>query len=352
MKQILAGHALSEGHAAVAIGELTDENPFSTLLIYNEGGRLTWGHVDVRRTLVSIASCRGNTSQAEIFVAMSNEGDVYFAEGSAPREKIPGAGTLSDDAMGLGSMTRLRNLGGRLYACGHGAQIYVRNAPKDWSRLADKNVAGLGNLRFLGLDMQSGNSSLVVCGYTDLVPRTVTAAQEAEIQSARQRGDLATYRRMLRESRIPEARPKGCLYFQTPKGWVAAELPNRQYLRDVLSLPDGRVVAVGSGGVIVAGRLPDELEDASDPGLMETLSVVATRKSEVLVLGDSAIHSFSRDFSYAGSLATPGEIGEPISLSLCGPDALWCFGRKGMARHRDDRWDVVAIPPEYWRRGP
>ncbi|MBB4254821.1 hypothetical protein [Rhizobium sp. BK008] len=70
---------------------------------------------------------------------LSSEGDVYHAwwKGNF-REKIPGAGTWVADAKGHGRMSAITQVGGKLYACGQGGQIYRRHGRDSWSLLTDR----------------------------------------------------------------------------------------------------------------------------------------------------------------------------------------------------------------------
>ena len=72
------------------------------------------------------------------FVLMSSEGDVYHTYWQENfQEKIKGAGSWSDDARGYGRLTKIKQIGSRLYACGEGGQVYVRQSRDNWKMLAD-----------------------------------------------------------------------------------------------------------------------------------------------------------------------------------------------------------------------
>ncbi len=347
MPQIHASLAISAKQAAVSIGELSDDDPFSKLVVFTEDGPVVWGHVSVRRTLVSIAAFASATAGQDVFVAMSNEGDVYFAEGKAPREKIPGAGVLSDDADGYGSMTSIRRLDGQLWACGHGAQIYVRAGPANWQRISDRTSPDLGDLRFLALAKSS--KALAACGFTSSVKRSVSAGEQAEMEAARARGDLRTYRSMIRESRKAVSRPQGCLFLLENRVWRAADLPNNNYLHDVRCLPDGRFVAVGSAGTIVAGERPDQMEDFSVPGLSERLVCVRMENDQIYVLGETSVLLLASDLSFVDTWPLPTDLGDPVGIDAV-QGCVWFFGRNGMARRHAGTWQTVDIPPEFWQR--
>ncbi|MBB3953043.1 hypothetical protein [Aureimonas jatrophae] len=75
---------------------------------------------------------------ADYPIYLSSEGEVYHAwwKGNF-RETIRGAGVSRDDARGYGRLLRLRQVGSRLYACGDGGQIYVREGRDAWRLLTD-----------------------------------------------------------------------------------------------------------------------------------------------------------------------------------------------------------------------
>ena len=123
-QRLYAAAASSRDNFCVGITNQDMESPHSIVLSYDGTLRQPWGRVDISRIINDIAVSDG------VYVALSNEGDVYtlLAEG-AVTERIPGAGTLSPDATGLGATIGIASIGGLLHVVGASGQIYRRDAP-------------------------------------------------------------------------------------------------------------------------------------------------------------------------------------------------------------------------------
>jgi len=67
---------------------------------------------------------------------ISAEGDIIFFEDENIYEKIQGAGLNGPDTKYYGRMDDIAGIGGELFACGGGGQIYKRFGDKDWRSLA------------------------------------------------------------------------------------------------------------------------------------------------------------------------------------------------------------------------
>ena len=122
----------------VALTRPDAADPFSIVLIHEEGLTQPWTRVDVRRTIVSISTGRLDPDAQPCFVALSDEGDVYFLQDGGPaREKIPGAGIYSSDADGRGAVARIYGSSDEaLLVIGQRGQVFRRNGPNNWRQLA------------------------------------------------------------------------------------------------------------------------------------------------------------------------------------------------------------------------
>lgn len=348
-KRIWASHAISRTFIAFSVGELDDENPFSSILIFREESELRWGFVDVPRTIVSITSMPGNAKSEEIFVAMSNEGDVYFLEGDVRNEKIPGAGVLSDDAVGRGSMTRIRHLKDRLFACGRGSQVYRRDEPDGWIRIGEGPLPGDEVCAFEDIEILAGGA-IVLCGATDVKYRQPSPDELRELERIKAEGPNSRFLRYRQEVRRMEHGVVGCLAFWRNNAWSFSELPTGQDLR-ALKARDPDVIAVGDGGTMLLAADPETLEDLSQLGLTETFRAVRLHGGKIYVLGDDSIWIFKRDFSNDGAIGLPELLTNPQSFDVV-DGAIWYFDYDGIARYSSDRWEIFDIPAELRNRGP
>jgi hypothetical protein len=101
---------------------------FSRVCRYDgtDPGPVKWFYDDFALAVTSITRFTPGPSAPASFCLLSAEGDVVLLRPPFLREKIPGAGIGSPDSKFWGRMAHLRVIGGHLYACGDGGQIYRR----------------------------------------------------------------------------------------------------------------------------------------------------------------------------------------------------------------------------------
>ena len=69
-------------------------------------------------------------------IILSSEGDVYHRkDGRIIHEIIPESGISREDSKNYGRLTKIRQIGENLYACGAGGQIYVHSDINKWKHL-------------------------------------------------------------------------------------------------------------------------------------------------------------------------------------------------------------------------
>lgn len=132
-----AGTAVSSDiyYMSCSLDEPAIDEPFSRLFFYQDKTKEKWFYHDLPGWRV-VSTClvpeHGATPRS--VVSLSEEGDieVYNRDGSRV-EKIVDAG-LSDSSKGYGYLNRIRLIGGSLFACGYGGQIYRRDR-KGWQHI-------------------------------------------------------------------------------------------------------------------------------------------------------------------------------------------------------------------------
>ena len=129
---IVAASVVASERFAVAISDLSTDEPFSVLLTYEGSFKQPWGRIAIPREIHGIAP-RIDNGIFLGFMALSNEGNVYIVEkdGEFTETKIPGAGLHSDDADGRGPVYDLIAANETYYAAGAGGQVY-RNSGEEW----------------------------------------------------------------------------------------------------------------------------------------------------------------------------------------------------------------------------
>jgi hypothetical protein len=347
MIRIWAGHAISAERFVVSAGELNDEQPRSVTLSYNARHEMTWGYAELQRTIKSITALPDGGKGKPLFLALSNEGEVFHLTGSIPIEKIGGAGVWSDDAEGWGSTVHIALCDGRLYVCGYGSQVYERIAEGDWRRICDRDRPNVADSAFFGLTCRPGQGLIAVCGQKRVKYRTPSAEDQARIDRARAAGDEAGAKALEAQARTIEVPKSSCLYFRDGAGWREAETGFDGGLNACQVLGDGAVLAVGDHGVMIRAEGPDGVEDLSQPGLTENLYTIGLWNSEVTVLGQGGIHVFGPDLSFRRTIALPDGLSLPNRHQVVGED-LFYIDYGGLALYRNEAWQRIVIPDDMW----
>jgi len=144
---IVFTRAVARSETTLAVAAIRDDaEPFAPdgrFFRYDRGHEEPWAYEDFQFHMQTLLVFQNpDIPMPEMpegyFVLMSSEGDVchlYWKENFA--EKIAQAGTWTATEKVLGRLTKLRQIGARLYACGDGGQIYVRHGRDDWRMLTD-----------------------------------------------------------------------------------------------------------------------------------------------------------------------------------------------------------------------
>lgn len=99
-----------------------------------------WFYDDFPMSIQDIIFARdiGSIERPSYYVHLSADGEVHHsARPEQYREVIPGTGAEEAGDKFYGYTHCLRQIGGRLYVCGAGGQIYIRDGRDDWRMLTD-----------------------------------------------------------------------------------------------------------------------------------------------------------------------------------------------------------------------
>lgn len=132
--QLSAATAVAPDRFCFAQFDGDEEAPFGIVLSYDRRFPQPWTRTDMPRRIVGIEAV-SEDEHGTVYVALSDEGDVYTIDGAGvSTEKISGAGLYSDDAVGYGQLRGLTRQGDTLWAFGLGGQVYRR--ADGWRRMA------------------------------------------------------------------------------------------------------------------------------------------------------------------------------------------------------------------------
>lgn len=348
MPRVHSGHAFSQDKFAIAVGELEDDDPSTMLLIYDETFEGLWGAVELPRIVLSVHSMPSENHGRPIYVAMSDEGDVYFIEGDVPVEKIPGAGVRSEDAQGYGPMNMIRCVGDTLYACGLNGQVYRRPKGGPWERLAAVGMSGMDEAHLSAVAAHPDGTVCTV-GFGEQLYRTPTPSEQAELDAARKAGDRALRRELRARYRPMLAPPGPRAYLSGAEGWRRVELDSNGKLEDVAAEAEEAFLAVGSMGFAVVFDDPETAKDLAFDDSPRHLHAVRTHDGKSYVLADREIRVLDAAHSLNESIPLPDELTRPHQIDVV-EGALWLFDHAGVARYTDGSWQRIEIPEVLWKR--
>lgn len=124
---------------------LPDGGEFTRLYYLNPSTEDVWHYRDwPNHEVVSVCLRRAREGLSRAGCALTGNGDIELANSTDQHyEKITGAGLAGERA--FGDLTRIREIGSSLFACGGSGQVYTRH-DGDWTPIDDGLVARDGNL--------------------------------------------------------------------------------------------------------------------------------------------------------------------------------------------------------------
>ncbi|MCO8144950.1 hypothetical protein NHN26_06895 [Rhodovulum tesquicola] len=344
--RIVAGDAGLPGTVCIALSRPDADEPYSMILIREEGLAQPWGRIDVDRAIVWITSGRYASGAAPVYVALSDEGDVYFLDEEETRdEKIPGAGIFSDDAAGRGAVQRIYAHGDQFTVIGQNGQIYRRLGPGDWRALSESgpppDAEGdiLNATCWLGL---SDGTSLVG-GFVYPWGGDTTAAE-----AALEDGDIDSFVDLMFED---ERDQFGVLFRVAGAQWTRIDLPTDAVIADLHDPGQGAGVLVAAGiGTALVLREGDEVDFLDGPDTDEDYVSLAAAEGGLLVAAETSIHPCSAARIDA-PLRGPDEGFGNILRIQQSDDALWAFDADDLFRLRRGAWERIEVPRAILREG-
>ena len=213
--------------------DLDEEQAFTRIFFYDAQQRqMPWRHMDwIDSAVVDVCVSRVSFGGQRRYVALSKQGQVHYSWPQGfETEQIPDAGIDRDTPI-YGYLNAIREISGRLYACGGGGQIYVRGNA-GWSNLA-------GALR-VAVTAPKPNLAL------------------NQIQMGDELGDIDGFS----ENDLYVV-GHGTVRQYDGVQWTACEVPTDEILLAVLCTAEGEVWACGFNGTILRGNASSGFKDVS-----------------------------------------------------------------------------------------
>ncbi len=349
---IVAARAFSANQFAVAYGELEYDNPFTAILDYDEGFTQPWARIDVAREIQAITPvCIGLVSQAR-FIALSNEGDVYFIADKTFQEKIIGAGVGSPDATGAGAVLSLVCAGATLYAVGQEEQVFKRTGDAHWDLMSmtTKQNARFRRVTFTNVVAASADD-IYLLGYAAPKTAQLDPATEKKLLEA---GDWDAWNKANAElaanSGLAGLVDVGHLTHFDGANWHDVDLSGSDVIKDAFIETPDKVWLVGTGGTLLVGNARTGFRRVDLAGFSATFLSI-TKLNDIYVLAsDYALHTFD------GHRLTPLKPRlrkappNPFRVQAIGDMMFYFDYKQGVHRYDGTTWTRILIPLDLLKR--
>jgi hypothetical protein len=334
---INAGAAKDKKRVAVCITDFDAGDPYSIILMYRQGGEPEWQRIDMRRIIVSA------TTNPELgYVAVSDEGDVYFLEqNEIPVEKISGMGIHSLDATGQGAATLITQSDSELIVAGQNGQVFVREGPDQWAPLTESKPSTdfEGDQHNPTALLKLPNGNMLIAGWVYPIQGDNSAAMKAL-----RAGDIKTYTRLKREVARTQY---GHLARVSEGQWQRIELPGDSNLYGIgLDPEDNKVIATGGFGAALKILQDDEIEILDVPETEKILSSVVRFGDKLLIAGETDIYVRQLGEANWQTFSSDGADFSSVFKLQAFDDTLWAIGGAAIYRYEGGSWEEITIPPE------
>ena len=351
--RILAAAAANRDRFAIALGELELDDPFTAVILYDGSLPQPWARIDIQREIKSIHVAPLDADGREFnFAALSNEGDFYYLSEEIVREKIPGAGVLSDDAVGKGALSDLGYDGVSFLAVGQQSQFYRRVGNDDWR--FDPPLTG-PDPGFRGVWFGSvaalSPSDIYLSGSDRPEREPYDVTREPEFSPGMSVDELVALirRGRTRSGHIGAQGPEPRVYHFNGTTWRRLELPTSCRITDIFVESETRIWMVGYSGVILLGNADHGFRDVSFHGDTETLVSITKFRDQMIVASSHGLHSF--DGHVLSRIrpridpAVDNAVPSPVRVQAV-DDVLFYFDYgNGVYRWDGETWTAVPIPP-------
>jgi len=291
--------------------------PFTRLYsYYDDRPERPWTQHAVEWWTVALEMSR-TADGARMYCALSREGDVeLIAQGQQAYEKIADAGVWSRGNKGYGYLSHLRQIGGHLYACGGGGQVYRRDE-RDWVHV-DKGLlqdgaaladGTLGRLLLVAID-GAAEDDLYVVG-----------------------------------SRPGEAGYEGVLFHGDGTVWTPVAVPRLKQLNAIHVERADRVWLCGQDGALLVGNHADGFEDWSGTTQGQLLHDLTIFEDTLYLASNKGLHAYDGKRRRIVRVKT-GLSPEPKYLATIdhADGVLWGIGAKDIVRFDGLRWARIDNP--------
>lgn len=293
-----------------SIDGFAPEEQYTRVIIYDEREEHVWSFYEEDHRVSAICTWKDPAEGFEIFVTMSDEGDVVFSDYEPISEKIPEAGVFSDDAKGWGYMSAVRQIGDLLYAVGGAGQIYQRTGLNRWRHMDDGVLQSPStDGRLLLTDINGTNEKdIYVCG-------DIPGAYGLE----------------------------GRLFHWDGITWTLLELPTTERLTRMFLRQNGELWVCGANGTLLHGDWSHGFTDVSTIDDNQLFYSLTEFNDRLYLASNLGLFTFDgNDIRQLTSGLSPELRDTHVVQAVDG--VLWSFGFKDIVKYDGAKWIRINHP--------
>lgn len=305
-------------YLAASPDEFKPYTPFTRLYVhYHDRPERPWIQHEVPWWTVGLAmSCA--TDGAQMHCALSQEGDVeLIARGQQVFETIADAGVWSPGNKGYGYLSDLRQIGGHLYACGSGGQVYRRRGADDWIHedeglLQDRQALAAGSVG-------------------RILVTAIDGATEGDLYIAGSRPGKSGY--------------EGVLFHGDGTAWESVAVSRLKQLNAIYVENAGRIWLCGQDGALIVGSHGGGFEDRSATTERQLFHDLTMFDDTLYLASNKGLHAYDGKRRRVVRVKT-GLVPEPKYLATVdhADGVLWGIGPKDIVRFDGRHWSRVDHP--------
>lgn len=333
---VRCGTATSAVAFAVAISERTVDEPFSYIVQYNSTYRQPWGRADIPEEIYDIERSPVQRRAKFPFVALSDEGNVYFLGLTTEMLSISGAGLRKSGSRRLGFTFGLTSDGNLLYAYGERSQIYLSQGDDRWLPITGPSVSGLSERGMITVtDLVEDRGSLVVAA-------EVSDRDAPDKANALFEDDFEAFL----DAALQEVKPTwGALWRKSGDQWTQISLPYSG-LVTAMSASDRYGLLVGlSSGLVLALTERDELTEVCAPDTPQAVVAICEFDGRVMVATTHIIATIDDDILVPLAGANQPDFAKKTVVDAVAIDGVvWVFTAAAIHLLQDGVWTEIEVP--------
>jgi hypothetical protein len=286
-----------------------------TFTYWPKAQETAFGMNNLEANIVSVFAYSVLPDNKHRYVSLDRQGEVFFQRGSDGHvivERLPGAGLRGGNLGGL--MMHLREIGGKLFACGQNGQVFCRFAQDDWRHVDQGLHTPLDLNAFKGTP-----DALAKAMFDGAHLNCIDGNDLTDIYAVGNKGLVAHY---------------------SAGAWRTVPIKTDEHLQWVRCYGKDEVWICGFNGTLLVGNGRDGFKDVSSVDDNQTWACLTKFQNRIYLSAEEGL------YSYDGKTIAPVVTGlKPELQDAWRVDhkdgVLWSIGVKDLARFDGQSWQRI-----------